>query len=534
MTYKTIVAEDFQIKLEDSQYPMGGLTPKAVSIRFNLSHGGKIINNRTYIPVSLNAGVTSWTTPYKKPVLKNHDSHSEPIGRIVEAEYVATHEEARSYLNDDEKFYALVSAFESGEPKEIRKAMLNAKVVNDPMWPGLGKIMATAKITDPDAIQKFLDERYLTFSQSSTVSEAYCSTCGAAWHKGDSCEHTNVGDLDEDENPYFYIAKGHNAIEASVVNSPADNLGYIVSIVSSDSQDDQPTVLRTPVEVKTCTLVDCEETDMEVANTDENADTKAAAEDAKENVKEDAEESVKEDAPKQIPGLIWEFIHYAQQGILASRGQLLEDKDLPKKQIFLCDKYVPIYNDAYASVVREIIESLGLEKSIKDQMLSVVETSAQDLLPSVETLTDDLTSLRNDFKTLEDMFMTLSQEHKRVVEDATAKVLSFAEKEGIQLQSKELILALDEMLVFIDKKQNGTESTSAEEKITADSVKSILIPKREDEKEFNYTLVDGYDAQIARRYFAIKDISGNSAASDFLEGQREYISRKAFNLIVNQ
>ena len=56
----------------------------------NATHAGTLINNRIYPPDSMKKGVRSWTAPYKKPVLTNHDDTKDPIGRVIAGKYLQT------------------------------------------------------------------------------------------------------------------------------------------------------------------------------------------------------------------------------------------------------------------------------------------------------------------------------------------------------------------------------------------------------------------------------------------------------------
>ena len=44
----------------------------------NATHSGTLINNRIYPPEHMKHGIRTWTAPYKKPVLVNHDDTKDP------------------------------------------------------------------------------------------------------------------------------------------------------------------------------------------------------------------------------------------------------------------------------------------------------------------------------------------------------------------------------------------------------------------------------------------------------------------------
>ena len=111
------------------------------------THSGTLINNRIYPPESMRKGVRSWTAPYKKPVLVNHDDSQDPVGRVIAAKYLKTD------LGISEKDYKPI----------LRESE------------GYGYMRLTVKVTDPEAIQKVLDGRYDTVSVRMTTNHSISS-----------------------------------------------------------------------------------------------------------------------------------------------------------------------------------------------------------------------------------------------------------------------------------------------------------------------------------------------------------------------
>lgn len=176
-----------------------GMVKDETTLVCNVSatHSGTLINNRVYPPDAMRKGVRSWTHPYKKPVLTNHDEQGEPIGRVLKAKYVKTP------LGIDSKEY---------------KPMLK---VSD----GYGYIDLVLKITDPEAIKKVLDGRYETVSVRMSTNHAFCSICNTDWADEGPCEHS-PGRKYEDE--LAYITTGDLTYrEVSFVNIPADEYARV-------------------------------------------------------------------------------------------------------------------------------------------------------------------------------------------------------------------------------------------------------------------------------------------------------------------
>jgi hypothetical protein len=92
-------------------------------------------NYNNYSAIELEKALQSWVEPYPKPIILNHDLNSEPIGRVMAAKM--------DKEEDGSHFVRLQVA-----------------------------------ITDPVAIQKVLDKRYLTGSVGGRAGKAVCSISG--------------------------------------------------------------------------------------------------------------------------------------------------------------------------------------------------------------------------------------------------------------------------------------------------------------------------------------------------------------------
>lgn len=163
----------------------------------NASHAGTLINNRVYPPQFMKKGARTWTHPYRKPVLTNHDDNQDPIGRIIKAKYVKT---------------------PLGEKSDDYIPILKGS-------DGYGYLRLTAKVTDPAAIQKIIDGRYETVSVRMSTSHALCSICNVDWGIDGPCEHTPGQMYDK---KLAYITTGDLSYrELSFVNLPADEFAGV-------------------------------------------------------------------------------------------------------------------------------------------------------------------------------------------------------------------------------------------------------------------------------------------------------------------
>ena len=172
------------------------------------THAGTLINNRIYPPESMQKGIRSWTSPYKKPVLVNHDDTKDPIGRVISAKYFKTPR--------------------GSDMKEYKPVLRDSD--------GYGYQRLTVKITDPDAIQKILDGRYETVSVRMATDHAICSVCGSDWSGEDGpCDHTPGQKYD---GKLAYMTTGTlNYREMSFVNIPADEYAGVKEAIISGTKD---------------------------------------------------------------------------------------------------------------------------------------------------------------------------------------------------------------------------------------------------------------------------------------------------------
>lgn len=201
---------------------------KGLIITYDLSHSGRRINNRIYSIAGQRDGVKSLLQPYAKPILQHHDMGRDPIGRFINGQYEDLSGEAMRFFDSLSSFNKFRFEMESDDPERMYKALKKANLLNNKDWPGMGRMRATARITDKEAIEKFLDGRYITFSAGSTTNRHVCSICSSDWASGDYCEHRH-GKIYDKEVCVFFTGD-FTVLEGSVVNSPADDLSQIHSM----------------------------------------------------------------------------------------------------------------------------------------------------------------------------------------------------------------------------------------------------------------------------------------------------------------
>lgn len=231
---KLVSMEDSEKQVLLDEFTKTTKTKRGLFITYDLSHSGRRINNRIYPTAGQQAGIKSILKPYPKPILQHHDKSKDPIGRFVSAEWQDLSKEAMGFFNRIEDFMEVKAAYDSDSPEEIYKAMKKYDLLSNKDWPGMGRMRVKAQITDKEAIQKFLDGRYITFSAGSSTDRHTCSICSSDWAKGDMCEHRHGRIYDGDV--CVFITGAFNVMEGSVVNMPADDLSQLQSmeLISED------------------------------------------------------------------------------------------------------------------------------------------------------------------------------------------------------------------------------------------------------------------------------------------------------------
>ena len=210
---------------------------KGLVITYDLSHSGRRINNRIYSTKGQQKGIDSLTNPYPKPILKNHNQSGEPIGRFVGGEWQSLNEDAFSFLNSNQAMLDIHNAFSDDNPDKIYKTLKKLNLIDNKQWPGLGRMRVQANITDEEAIKKFLDGRYMTFSAGSTTDRHVCSICNQDWVTDGMCEHRHGKKYDGET--CVFITGDFIVLEGSVVNTPADDLSQIINMELADSVEAQ-------------------------------------------------------------------------------------------------------------------------------------------------------------------------------------------------------------------------------------------------------------------------------------------------------
>lgn len=148
-------------------------------------HNGITKNYTMYPAEKLEMSAESWQHPYNKPVIKNHNTYEEPLGRVVKQEF-------KKSIIDPEKF----------------------------------TIQLHLEISDPDTIQKVMDGRYHTLSIGGATDSCVCSICGKDILKEGYCGHWK-GRTYEGKTAHWTVGQMEFE-EISFVNVPADGNARVI------------------------------------------------------------------------------------------------------------------------------------------------------------------------------------------------------------------------------------------------------------------------------------------------------------------
>ena len=202
--------DNTKVSFEQNDYiQSSGILPKSLLVTIDATHAGyKNRNFFHYDSDSMRFAVDSeqWTKPFPKPLLKNHDMDSEPLGRVEAARFIDT-------------------------------------------APGKGFTQLDVRVTDPDAIAKIADGRYLTVSTSgiplkngNQYSFVNCSVCNEDMLKDEWCGHNRGMSYDDEETGEtkicYWTVGAMEYKEVSVVNTPADNDGSVAAQITNISMLD--------------------------------------------------------------------------------------------------------------------------------------------------------------------------------------------------------------------------------------------------------------------------------------------------------
>lgn len=168
-----VTADSKRMDFDYKSYLKDASEKTVLLVHTHATSSGLLTNNRVYPGMMVKDSVKTWLTPYQKPVLSRHPerglfsgggSEPEVFGRVFEADYIRLIADRLGFREDWK------SPATTGR--------------------GSGYVELKSKVTDSDAIEKFLDRRFLTLSTGQFTDSLKCSVCGCDWIKDDDwCDH---------------------------------------------------------------------------------------------------------------------------------------------------------------------------------------------------------------------------------------------------------------------------------------------------------------------------------------------------------
>jgi len=203
----------------------------SILAQIDMTHAGIVTRNYGfYLPNRMKSGANTFTKDYAKPLLIGHDDDTQPVGRVIQAEYIDT---SNQYKIEDQYVRSLFNMTDKKNKTEniasvVRHIIQTYDRRDD--YKGLGHIRGTVKITDSETIEKVLNGTLLTVSTAMVSDSAVCSICGTDWVKDGMCEH-NRGQIYDDN--VCVVIPGSMAYEhLAIVNTPADPHAHDFYIIS--------------------------------------------------------------------------------------------------------------------------------------------------------------------------------------------------------------------------------------------------------------------------------------------------------------
>ena len=181
----------------------------SIMIEIEAIHCGRTKNDTIYTAKEMRKAVKSWTSPYNKPFIWNHESGggffggaAKPFGRVISAKYTN---------------HPIVAGI--------------APTKGDEDW-GEGAEVVTVKVTDSEAINAIIGECFLTTSIGTSIESASCYVCGA---------NPLVEDCPHDRGRFYenkrggWLLHGQTRNEISSVNIPSDVRSQITKILQNEN-----------------------------------------------------------------------------------------------------------------------------------------------------------------------------------------------------------------------------------------------------------------------------------------------------------
>ena len=374
----------------------------ALDVETEATHSGKNHNYCIYYEDSMEKDAESFVNPFNKPMLKNHDSYSEPLGRIKQSWF------GPSKLTDE-------------------RSAIHLK----------------ARVTDQDAIPKFLDGRYSTVSIGGTMGTVTCNVCGKTILKDGKfkfCGHWR-GETYKDQMCYWG-AKDIEYHEVSTVNNPADDYAQIMKVtVVTDSDDKKDSK---------------EDTTMAGTNTDSNKTTNA------------------EDAKKSVCDIIDQLLNKSTDSSTTPE----DNKDGEQKDNTATDGA-----DTATDSQSEDVDKIKKDLEDAQAKITSLETELADSKSALEKANKDLEDSKAESTSYQEKCMALATANKELVADSIMSKEELKDDTAKDTRKKELMaMSMKDLNKLMEE---STANDSKEQPRTPAQVTNPTLANPEDNKDSN-------------------------------------------------
>ena len=375
----------------------------ALDVEMEATHSGKNHNYCIYYEDSMEKDAESFVNPFKKPMLKNHnDCSGEPLGRINQSWF------GPSALTDE-------------------RSAIHLK----------------ARVTDQDAIPKFLDGRYSTVSIGGTMGTVTCNVCGKTILKDGKfkfCGHWR-GETYKDQMCYWG-AKDIEYHEVSTVNNPADDYAQIMKVtVVTDSDDKKDSK---------------EDTTMAGTNTDSNKTTNA------------------EDAKKSVCDIIDQLLNKSTDSSTTPE----DNKDGEQKDNTATDGA-----DTATDSQSEDVDKIKKDLEDAQAKIASLETELADSKSALEKANKDLEDSKAESTSYQEKCMALATANKELVADSIMSKEELKDDTAKDTRKKELMaMSMKDLNKLMEE---STANDYKEQPRTPAQVANPTLANPEDNKDSN-------------------------------------------------
>lgn len=376
----------------------------ALDVDMEATHSGKNHNHCIYYEDSMEKDSESFMNPFHKPMLKNHDDYSEPLGRVIQAV------PGPSQLTDE-------------------RSAIHLKV----------------RVTDQDAIPKFLDKRYGTVSIGGSMGTVTCNICGKTILKNGKfhfCGHWR-GETYKDQVCYWG-ARDIEYHEVSVVNNPADDFAQIMKV----------------------TVLTDKDTNQDNKNKEENS--MGGSDSTETNVDEIIDQALGTTPTAEVQDSTTPVENQTQEPNAAADGSTEAGQatdESGQTPADTTDGQTPASTEEEPKPDEKDAKITSLEKELADARAKIeeLETEAIDAQSQIETLTKTAEDARTEANNFKQRCVALATANKEAIVDSIISKESFENDDAKDERRKDLMIKSMKELKSIkaSTQQTGVRRTQA-------------------------------------------------------------------------